>query len=161
MIQHDPRFRIINKVSEKKQIFNEWKVQRQKEERVSYVPDICYLTCCLQDEKRLAIKKAKEDFEQWLSMHPKMRPSLRYSKAESIFGSEPQWKAVADSERREIYEDVQKMMRKKIEETKNQVRERNIKALADILDGHGRGGLQDHVGTSAAPAGGKPGFYQR
>ncbi|KAL4002890.1 WW domain family protein [Acanthocheilonema viteae] len=33
-IQHDPRFRILNKVSEKKQLFNAWKVQRQKEERV-------------------------------------------------------------------------------------------------------------------------------
>ncbi|VDK67880.1 unnamed protein product [Litomosoides sigmodontis] len=32
-IQHDPRFRILNKVSEKKQLFNAWKVQRQKEER--------------------------------------------------------------------------------------------------------------------------------
>lgn len=36
-IQHDPRFRILNKVSEKKQIFNAWKTQRQKEERVSRV----------------------------------------------------------------------------------------------------------------------------
>lgn len=34
-IQNDPRFRILNKVSEKKQLFNAWKVQRQKEERVS------------------------------------------------------------------------------------------------------------------------------
>lgn len=33
-IQHDARFRILNKVSEKKQVFNAWKVQRQKEERV-------------------------------------------------------------------------------------------------------------------------------
>jgi pre-mRNA-processing factor 40 len=120
IIQHDPRFRILNKVSEKKQIFNEWKVQRQKDER---------------DEKRLAIKKAKEDFEQWLSLHPKMRPTLRYAKAESYFGSDPVWRAVSDSERREIYDDVQSVMRRKIEETKTQVRERNIKALADVLDG--------------------------
>lgn len=35
-IQHDPRFRILNKVSEKKQLFNAWKVQRQKEERVRF-----------------------------------------------------------------------------------------------------------------------------
>ncbi|VDM27353.1 unnamed protein product [Toxocara canis] len=34
-IQHDPRFRILNKVSEKKQLFNAWKVQRQKEERLA------------------------------------------------------------------------------------------------------------------------------
>ena len=33
-LQQDPRFRIIPKVSEKKQIFNGWKVQKQKEERV-------------------------------------------------------------------------------------------------------------------------------
>lgn len=36
-IQHDPRFRILNKVSEKKQLFNAWKVQRQKEERVCFL----------------------------------------------------------------------------------------------------------------------------
>ncbi|CAI5445570.1 unnamed protein product [Caenorhabditis angaria] len=35
-IQNDPRFRILTKVSEKKQLFNAWKVQRQKEERVRF-----------------------------------------------------------------------------------------------------------------------------
>ncbi|CAD6188428.1 unnamed protein product [Caenorhabditis auriculariae] len=32
-IQNDPRFRILTKVSEKKQLFNAWKVQRQKKKR--------------------------------------------------------------------------------------------------------------------------------
>ena len=36
-LQQDPRFRIIPKVSEKKQIFNGWKVQKQKEERVAFI----------------------------------------------------------------------------------------------------------------------------
>lgn len=34
-LQHDPRFRILQKVSEKKQIFIAWKNQRYKEERVN------------------------------------------------------------------------------------------------------------------------------
>lgn len=34
-IQHDPRYKILTKVSEKKQVFNAWKTQRYKEERVS------------------------------------------------------------------------------------------------------------------------------
>lgn len=33
-IQHDPRFKILGKVSEKKQVFNAWKIQRTKDERV-------------------------------------------------------------------------------------------------------------------------------
>lgn len=34
IIQFNYRFRILSKVSEKKQLFNAWKVQKQKEERV-------------------------------------------------------------------------------------------------------------------------------
>lgn len=36
-VQQDVRFRIIPKVSEKKQIYNAWKVQRSKEERVMFL----------------------------------------------------------------------------------------------------------------------------
>lgn len=35
-LQHDPRFKILGKVSERKQVFNAWKIQRSKDERVSY-----------------------------------------------------------------------------------------------------------------------------
>jgi hypothetical protein len=34
-IQNDTRFKMITKISEKKRLFNEWKIQQQKEERVS------------------------------------------------------------------------------------------------------------------------------
>uniref|UniRef100_A0A915BGX2 FF domain-containing protein n=2 Tax=Parascaris univalens TaxID=6257 RepID=A0A915BGX2_PARUN len=119
-IQHDPRFRILNKVSEKKQLFNAWKVQRQKEER---------------DEKRLAIKKAKEDLEQWLQNHPKVRPTMRYSKAEKLFEEEPLWKAVHDSERKEIFRDALEFIDKREKENAKALRRRNVQALADILEG--------------------------
>ncbi|KHJ84463.1 FF domain protein, partial [Oesophagostomum dentatum] len=90
-IQSDPRFRILTKVSEKKQLFNAWKVQRQKEER---------------DEKRLAIKKAKEDLEKWLQDHPKMKPGLKYMRAREIFSKEPVWQAVHEDDRQDIFREA-------------------------------------------------------
>jgi len=35
-IQHDVRFKLLPKVSEKKQIFSAWKIQRSKDERVGF-----------------------------------------------------------------------------------------------------------------------------
>ncbi|PIO62355.1 FF domain protein [Teladorsagia circumcincta] len=93
-IQGDPRFRILTKVSEKKQLFNAWKVQRQKEERLA------------QDEKRLAIKKAKEDLEKWLQDHPKMKPGLKYMRARDIFGKEAVWQAVHEDDRQDIFREA-------------------------------------------------------
>ncbi|KAL3123820.1 hypothetical protein niasHT_010033 [Heterodera trifolii] len=119
-IQNDPRYKILAKVSEKKQVFNAWKTQRYKEER---------------DERRFAIKMAKEGLEKWLMAHPRMKPTLRYHKAEGIFAMELQWKAVTEPERREIFEDVKIALAKKDTEQKKALKERNIKALSDILDG--------------------------
>lgn len=41
-VQQDVRFRILPKVSEKKQVYNAWKVQRAKEERVNFA---LYVLC--------------------------------------------------------------------------------------------------------------------
>ncbi|GMS88194.1 hypothetical protein PENTCL1PPCAC_10369, partial [Pristionchus entomophagus] len=118
-IQSDPRFRILSKVSEKKQLFNAWKVQRQKEER---------------DEKRIAVKRAKEDLEQWLLAHPKMRNSgLQYRRAEEIFATEHIWKAVAVDDRMEIFRVTHATVTKKDEEERAAISTRNIQALNDIL----------------------------
>ncbi|KAK0416994.1 hypothetical protein QR680_012787 [Steinernema hermaphroditum] len=120
-VQHDPRFRIISKMSEKKQLFNAWKTQKQKEER---------------EEKRLAIKKSKDDFEEWLKALPKMKTqSFRYSKAEDLYGSEPVWRNVAETDRRDIFRDVKEYLEKAEEEKSATLRRRNIQALDDILQG--------------------------
>jgi pre-mRNA-processing factor 40 len=66
----------------------------------------------LQDEKRLAAKQAKDDLEKWLQVHEKMTPRVRYKKAEEWFGSEAVWKAVSDSDRKEIFRDVQTFLEK-------------------------------------------------
>lgn len=59
-----------------------------------------------KDEKRLAIKKAKEDLEEWLQNNPKVRSTMRYSKAEILFADEPIWKIVHEGERKEIFADA-------------------------------------------------------
>uniref|UniRef100_A0A914HUA2 FF domain-containing protein n=1 Tax=Globodera rostochiensis TaxID=31243 RepID=A0A914HUA2_GLORO len=118
--QHDPRYKILCKVSEKKQVFNAWKIQRYKEER---------------DERRFAIKMAKESLEKWLMAHPKIKPTLRYHKAEGVFSTESKWKAVTEPERREIFEDVKIALAKRDADEKKSLKERNIKSLSDILDG--------------------------
>ncbi|RCN31481.1 FF domain protein [Ancylostoma caninum] len=118
-IQSDPRFRILTKVSEKKQLFNAWKVQRQKEER---------------DEKRLAIKKAKEDLEKWLQDHPKMKPGLKYMRAREIFNKEPVWQAVHEDDRQDIFREALAYVTKRDADLNRETRKRNIKALAEILE---------------------------
>lgn len=117
-IQNDPRFRILNKVSEKKQLFNAWKVQRGKEER---------------DEKRLAIKKSKEDLEKFLQEHPKMKESLKYQKASDIFSKEPLWIAVNDEDRKEIFRDCIDFVARRDKEKKEEDRKRDIAAFSHVL----------------------------
>ncbi|CAK5091483.1 unnamed protein product [Meloidogyne enterolobii] len=119
-IQHDVRFKILPKVSEKKQIFSAWKIQRSKDER---------------HERRTAIKKAKENLEEWLMSNVRMKPTLRYHKAEKYFADEHLWRAVSDVERREIFDDVKKAIIKLDAEQKKVTKERNIKTLGDILEG--------------------------
>src|SRR4051812_380095 len=90
LLQHDPRFKVVPKISEKKQVFNSWKIQRAKEEKVTrlhcdVVPPLRCIELIIKDEKRLAIKKGKEDLEKWLMANPKMTTTMSYSKAATVF----------------------------------------------------------------------------
>lgn len=58
-----------------------------------------------------------------------------YKKAELMFKDIELWTAVPDTDRREIYKDVLFFFEKREKEAKKALRKRNIKALADILDG--------------------------
>lgn len=82
----------------------------------------------------MGIKRAKEDLEQWLQQHQKMKPSVSYRKAQTMFGKEDVWTNVAESDRRDIFRDVQDFLEKKIADKEKVTRERNIKTLSDILD---------------------------
>lgn len=73
--------------------------------------------------------------EKWLLSNPKIRPSLRYQKADSLFCKEVPWRAVSEQERREIYRDMLAIVQEREERNQKELHERNVRALADILDG--------------------------
>jgi len=63
MISRDPRYEYLSKLNEKKQAFNAYKVQRQKEEK---------------EELQLKVKKAKEDLEEFLLNNERISSTLKY-----------------------------------------------------------------------------------
>ncbi|XP_006002135.1 pre-mRNA-processing factor 40 homolog A isoform X2 [Latimeria chalumnae] len=119
MIINDPRYSALSKLSEKKQAFNAYKVQTEKEEK---------------EEARLKYKEAKEAFQRFLENHEKMTSTTRYKKAEQMFRELEVWNAISERDRLEIYEDVLFFVARKEKEQAKQLRKRNWEALKNILD---------------------------
>ncbi|KAF8764745.1 Pre-mRNA-processing factor 40 like protein [Argiope bruennichi] len=119
LIVNDPRYGTLKKLNEKKQAFNAYKTQRSKEEK---------------EEQRLRAKKAKEELEVFLQNCDKMHSSLRYRKAQEIFGDLEVWRAVPDRDRKEVYDDVVFFVAKREKEEAKALRKRNMKVLSSILD---------------------------
>uniref|UniRef100_A0A3B4EW03 Pre-mRNA-processing factor 40 homolog A n=1 Tax=Pundamilia nyererei TaxID=303518 RepID=A0A3B4EW03_9CICH len=118
LIINDPRY-ALPKLSEKKQAFNAYKVQTEKEEK---------------EEARIKYKESKETFQRFLENHEKMTSTTRYRKAEQMFGELEVWSCVPERDRLEIYEDVLFYLAKKEKEQAKQLRKRNWEALKNILD---------------------------
>uniref|UniRef100_A0A3P8TJ36 Pre-mRNA-processing factor 40 homolog A n=1 Tax=Amphiprion percula TaxID=161767 RepID=A0A3P8TJ36_AMPPE len=118
MIINDPRYSALPKLSEKKQAFNAYKVQTEKEEK---------------EEARIKYKESKETFQRFLENHDKMTSTTRYKKAEQMFAELEVWSCVPERDRLEIYEDVLFYLAKKRRYAK-QLRKRNWEALKNILD---------------------------
>ncbi|XP_052420847.1 pre-mRNA-processing factor 40 homolog A-like isoform X1 [Carassius gibelio] len=119
LIINDPRYSALPKLSEKKQAFNAYKVQTEKEEK---------------EEARIKYKESKETFQRFLENHEKMTSTTRYKKAEQMFGDQDVWSCVPERDRLEIYEDVLFYLAKKEKEQAKQLRKRNWEALKNILD---------------------------
>uniref|UniRef100_A0AAQ5X731 Pre-mRNA-processing factor 40 homolog A n=1 Tax=Amphiprion ocellaris TaxID=80972 RepID=A0AAQ5X731_AMPOC len=119
MIINDPRYSALPKLSEKKQAFNAYKVQTEKEEK---------------EEARIKYKESKETFQRFLENHDKMTSTTRYKKAEQMFAELEVWSCVPERDRLEIYEDVLFYLAKKEKEQAKQLRKRNWEALKNILD---------------------------
>jgi pre-mRNA-processing factor 40 len=94
----DPRYAAIKHINEKKQTFNAYKVARIKEEK---------------EAERLKLKQIKDDFELYLQNCEHMNSTIKYKKAEQLFGHLQVWSAVPERERRELYEDVVNYLEKK------------------------------------------------
>jgi pre-mRNA-processing factor 40 len=95
---NDPRYASIKHINEKKQTFNAYKVARIKEEK---------------EAERLKFKQIKDDFELYLQTCEHMNSTIKYKKAEQLFGHLQVWSAVPERERRELYEDVVNYLEKK------------------------------------------------
>merc|ERR1719350_181623 len=119
MINKDPRWETLSKLTEKKQAFNAYKIQKQKEEK---------------EESRLSAIKNKEDLEHFLMTTARMNSNVKYYRCEEIFAELPLWKLVSDIERREIYQDVVHNLAKKEKEETKALRKKNQSRLSDILD---------------------------
>ncbi|XP_053327677.1 pre-mRNA-processing factor 40 homolog A isoform X2 [Spea bombifrons] len=119
MVINDPRYSALAKLSEKKQAFNAYKVQTEKEEK---------------EEARLKYKIAKEDYQRFLENHDRMTSTTKYKKAEQMFVELEVWNAISERDRLEIYEDVLFYLAKKEKEQAKQLRKRNWEALKNILD---------------------------
>lgn len=71
MLEKDKRYASFKNLNEKKQAFNAYKTQKLKDER---------------EEQRLKAKKAREDFEEFLTTNEKMNSAIRYFRCEEMFG---------------------------------------------------------------------------
>ena len=80
-ISKDPRWEYLSKLNEKKQAFNAYKIQRQKEEK---------------EEQRLKAKKAKEDLEGFLLNNDRINSSLKYYRCDEQFAEMPVWNTVPE-----------------------------------------------------------------
>ena len=64
LISNDSRYESVKHLNEKKQVFNAYKVQRQKEEK---------------EEERKRLKKSKEDLEKFLQTCEHMNSTIKYT----------------------------------------------------------------------------------
>jgi len=119
LINKDPRWEYLCKLTEKKQVFNAYKIQRQKEEK---------------EEARLKAKKNKEDLEEFLMTNDRITSTMKYFRCDELFGETTVWKNVPEIERREVFEDSMVNLAKKEKEKAKQLRKRNTNRLTDILD---------------------------
>lgn len=118
LVNSDSRYDILKNVSEKKQAFNAYKVQRQKEER---------------EEERQRLKRIKEELDSFLQTCEHMNSSIRYRKAEQMFSHLQVWKSVPERDRREVYEDVVFYLEKKEKEDARILKKKNIKRLKEVF----------------------------
>lgn len=120
LCNRDPRFKVFEKNNERKQAFNAYKIQKQKEER---------------EEARQRVKKAKEDLEAFLLHNEKMTSITKYYRCEEMFGDMEVWRSVPDADRRDIYEDVIVLLSKREKEEAKATKKRNMKKLGSLLEG--------------------------
>ncbi|XP_055543926.1 pre-mRNA-processing factor 40 homolog A [Wyeomyia smithii] len=119
LVQKDPKFNVFKKLQEKKQAFNAYKTQKQKDEK---------------EEQRLKIKKSKEELEKFLMTSEKMNASLKYYRCDEMFANLDVWKSVPELDRRDIYDDCIFNLAKREKEEARVLKKRNMRVLGELLE---------------------------
>lgn len=119
IISKDPKYNAFKKLNEKKQAFNAYKTQKQKEEK---------------EEQRLKAKKSKENLEKFLMSHEKIDSTIKYYRCEEMFSNLEVWKAVPETDRRDIFDDCVFNLAQREKEEAKVLKKRNIKVLRKLLE---------------------------
>ncbi|CAH1116101.1 unnamed protein product [Phaedon cochleariae] len=119
LISHDPRYETFKKLNEKKQVFNAYKTQKQKDEK---------------EEQRLRSKRYKEELEEFLLKSDLINSTTKYYRCDEIFSTMQVWSNVADADRRDIYEDVMFALAKREKDEAKALKKRNMKKLSEVLE---------------------------
>ncbi|XP_062548832.1 pre-mRNA-processing factor 40 homolog A [Armigeres subalbatus] len=119
IVQKDPMFNVFKKLQEKKQAFNAYKTQKQKDEK---------------EEQRLKVKKSKEELEKFLMSSDKMNSTLKYYRCDEMFASLDVWKTVPEQDRRDIYEDCMFNLSKREKEDARILKKQNMRVLGELLE---------------------------
>ncbi|XP_017777261.1 PREDICTED: pre-mRNA-processing factor 40 homolog A [Nicrophorus vespilloides] len=119
IIHNDPRYESFKRLNERKQVFNAYKTQKQKDEK---------------EENRLRAKKSKETLEEFLLKSERITSNTKYYKCDEIFTGLDVWNSVSDPDRRDIYEDVMFSLAKREKEDAKVLKKRNMKKLAEVLN---------------------------
>jgi pre-mRNA-processing factor 40 len=77
MVCPTPRYSALKSLGEKKACFNEYQAQRKSEEVL---------------ERKLKLKKAREEFTVMLEQSKDLRASTSFRKAEALLEDDPRWK---------------------------------------------------------------------
>ncbi|XP_050432736.1 pre-mRNA-processing factor 40 homolog B [Adelges cooleyi] len=119
IISRDPLYPQVKKLNEKRQLFNAYKTQKQKDEK---------------DEHRLKAKKAKEDLEKFLMKNEDVTSKTKYYRLEEKYEHLDIWRNVSEIDRRDVYDDVMFNLAKREKEESKIQKKRNMKQLAAVLD---------------------------
>ncbi|VDO03804.1 unnamed protein product [Rodentolepis nana] len=118
LISDDPRYNVLKNFVEKKQIFNVYKSQRQKEER---------------EEQRMQIKQAKENLEKFLLQTREIHSTMSYRKVDQVLADVPEWTSVPEHDRKILLSEAMNEIIKREKEEAKALRKKNIKTFNEIL----------------------------
>ncbi|XVE95059.1 hypothetical protein REPUB_Repub02eG0063900 [Reevesia pubescens] len=119
-IINDKRYGALKTLGERKQAFNEYLGQRKKLEA---------------EERRMRQKKAREEFTKMLEESKELTSSMRWSKAQSLFENDEQFKAVERArDREDLFENYIVDLERKERENAAEAKRRNIAEYRKFLE---------------------------